>query len=162
MNDQSLGRADGKRIRFKDRMGHGDKFDVKATQLEPAAKFDHMDRHLIGEIGFGKLGLKEFGGKRRCIDRAFQPWPKIWHRPKVIFVGMGQNKTKQLVLAVLDKGRVGHHNINTRKPFLAKGNPHINHQPLVIVAIKVQVHANFARTAKRHEQHFVFWQIQIH
>ncbi len=80
----------------------------------------------------------------------------------MIFVRVGQDQAKQLVLAFLDKGRVGHDYIDARQAFLAERNPHIDHQPLIVIAIKVQVHANFAGTSERHEQNVIFWQIQIH
>ncbi len=143
-------------------MGHGDEFDVKRPLFEPPAKLDHMDRHLIGKIGFRQFGLQELGGKRGGIDRAFQPWPKIRHRAKVILMRMGQDKAKKFVFAFLDKGRIGHDNIDTGQTFLAKGNAHIDHQPLIVISVQIEVHANFARSPQRHKQQFVFRQIQIH
>jgi len=74
-------------------------------------------------------------------------------------MGMGNHQARQAITAVGNEGRVCHlyrrlapvvHGaIGSNAARLGKGNAAIHHQPGTVVAIKVEVHTNFAGAAQR-------------
>ena len=75
-----------KSIWFRDRMGHGDHFDLERTYPEAAAQFNYVHRHLILQPDLVQLAAQQGGRERRRPDRALQPGPQILHRAEMILV----------------------------------------------------------------------------
>ena len=104
-----------------------------------------------------ELFLEYFSGKPRAINRAAQFVPEIRDGTNVIFVGMSNNQTREIIFTRLNKLRVRHLRIrfatmvsgavSTDAPRLRESDTTIDHQPLSIVTIQVHVHADFAGTA---------------
>ena len=75
MKDRAKRRADGERRAFRDRMRHGDKFNIKRPDRNGRSLRDDGDLNIRG-AGLGKaLGFKKRGGEPRRIDGAPKPRP---------------------------------------------------------------------------------------
>ncbi len=73
----------------------------------------------------------------------------------MIFMGVRHDKAGKPVQLIQRKGGIRRHHIDTGRRIVAKGDAHIDHQPVTIMAIKAHIHADFARAAQRDEHHFV-------
>jgi hypothetical protein len=66
----------------------------------------------------------------------------------VIFVGMGCDDARKVAERVYGPVRVGHFDLIVAVNLALKRNTAVNHEPTIIVAEEVQVHANFTGAAK--------------
>ncbi len=73
------------------------------------------------------------------------------HRAQMILVRMGQHDARQILAAFDDEFRIRHDDLDTRRRLVAEGDAEIDHQPLSVMAVQIQVHADLARPAKRQE-----------
>ncbi len=72
----------------------------------------------------------------------------------MIFMRVRQHDADQIILARLDEIEIGEDQFGTGIFVRAKGHAQIDHQPLAVAAVQVDVHADFARATKREEQQF--------
>src|SRR5215469_4739051 len=70
----------------------------------------------------------------------------------MVLMGVGGDDTEQMLATLDDKGRIGHHDVDTRLRIVAKGDAAIDDQPLAGDAVKVQVHPDFVRAPQRREK----------
>ena len=120
-----------------------------------AAERDLGDRHLVEQAGLAQLALQHRGGERRGIDRRLEPRPQVGDGAEMVLVGVGDDDAGEILLALLDEGGIGHHDLDARHGVVAEGDAEIDHQPLAGVAVEVEVHADLARAAERDEQQLV-------
>ena len=98
-------RAQRDGIRFGDRMGQGDQFEVERADREAARQRHHIDPDLIGEPGLGQLGAQQRGGKRGRPNRAAQLVPQIGNGADVILMRVRRDDPEQAVAAFDDESR---------------------------------------------------------
>src|SRR5258706_744979 len=79
----------------------------------------------------------------------------MMHCADVILVRMRDHEPDQIGLALDDEGRIRHHDLDPRYRVVAEGHAEIDHQPLAGIAVEVEVHADLAGAAERHEQQLV-------
>ena len=65
----------------------------------------------------------------------------------MILMAMGQHQTSQFIAPVGNEFQIRKNNINTWGAFIGKGNAKINHDPAVLIMVKIDIHANLARSA---------------
>ena len=70
-------------------------------------------------------------------------------------MGVGQDNANQVFLAFLDEFQIGKDQLGARVFVGPKSHPQVNHQPLAVAAVQVDVHPDFARSAERAEQQFL-------
>src|SRR3546814_3939552 len=70
----------------------------------------------------------------------------------MVLVGVGEDEAGKVVAAVDDEARVGHLHIDPRQARIAEDDAEIDHQPGAIVAVEIEVHADFAGAAERNEE----------
>src|SRR5579863_10756714 len=156
MQDGADLRVNRQSMRFRNRMRHRNELDLERPEIDAAAGRHHGDRYLRWIAFGGAFGLEQRGAELGRIDRAFQPRPKVDNGAEMIFMGMRQNETDQILPLLLKKADIGHDGIYPRQMLLvAEGNAEIDHEPGALMpfakTIDRQVHADFADTAKRCE-----------
>ncbi|KAG5730141.1 hypothetical protein E4T56_gene17636, partial [Termitomyces sp. T112] len=104
---------------------------------------------------FRQFGRHQFGREGRGIKRNIQISREIRHRPDVILMRMGQHDADQILAPLLDKGQIGKDQFAARIFIPGKGHAQINHQPLAMRAVEIDIHANLARPAQRAKQQFL-------
>ena len=73
----------------------------------------------------------------------------------MIFMGMGQDNRFQLFRAGFDKPQIWQNHINAWHGVIRKADAKIDHQPAPLIMIKIGVHADLARPAKRQENQII-------
>ena len=133
-------------------MGQRNQFDIEGPHVETARKRYLGDDRLLVQVHFLQLSAQDAGRERGRVNRTFQPAPQIRHRADMVLMRMSQHKPRQLVGAFLDEGRVRHDDIDTRRFVVAERDPEVHHQPGIVMAEQVQVHADFTGAPQRQEQ----------
>src|SRR6185295_2699363 len=91
----------------------------------------------------------------RGVDRRLEPRPQVGDGAEMVLVGMSDDDADEVLAALLDESRIGHHDLDARRAVVAEGDAEIDHQPLAGMAVEVEVHADLARAAQREEQQLV-------
>ena len=65
---------------------------------------------------------------------------------------VGEHQPDNVVFIRGQRVDIGHHNVNPRQVMSGKTNPKVNHQPFTLIAVKIEIHANLVRSAKRYKQ----------
>ena len=146
---------DHQRIGLGDGMGERDQLDLERPHGEAPAKRHLDDLDLVLQAGLHQLGIDHLGGEGGGVDRAAQARPEVADRADVVLVGMGQDQPGQVLAARLDEGGIGHQHVDPGRAGPGEGDPEIDHQPLSVMAVEVQVHADLAGPAERQEVEFV-------
>ena len=149
VQNRSNRRADRERVRFRDGMCQGYQFYIEVTHHKARRQIHDRNRDLTGQTGFCQFSLQNRGREGCGPDRASQARPKMMNGPDMILMGMGQNQPDQLVPMGLDEGGVRHDDVNARRLIGTERDPQIDHEPLVIVPVEIEVHPNLTGTAKR-------------
>ena len=68
---------------------------------------------------------------------------------------VGQHDADQIIRALLDKFEIGENEIDAGIFRAGEGHAEIDHQPLAVRAIQIDVHTNLSRPAEGKEQQFV-------
>ena len=69
----------------------------------------------------------------------------------MVLVRVGDDQAHQLVAAIGDVARIGHHHVDLGMRRTAEADAAVHRQPFAVAAVKVQVHADLARPAQRQE-----------
>ena len=69
----------------------------------------------------------------------------------MILVGMGQHDGEQVLPALLDEGRIRHEHVDAGQRIAREGDAEIDHQPLALASVEVEVHADLAGPAEGQE-----------
>ena len=80
-----------------------------------------------------------------------QPAPEIRDGPQMVLVRVGQHEPQQAVLQLLGKAQVGENDVRTRHPVVGEGDAEVDHDPGIVEAVEIDVHADLADPAERHE-----------
>src|ERR1700761_9734891 len=72
----------------------------------------------------------------------------------MVFMAMGKHDADQIVEPFLDESEVGQDDIDAGIMRVGEGDAAIDHQPLAVTAIEIDVHGNLARSAECDEQEF--------
>ena len=160
MEDGARRRSDREAIRFGDRMRNADEFDFEGAGIEAAAERHFLDRQRERAAIFADLRLQHSRREGRREDRAFERRPEIDDGADVVLVRVGQDEADEVFALGDDEAEVGQHDIGARLAFMRKGHAQIDHQPGARTrrpeAIEIDVHADLAETAERHEYEFVW------
>ena len=132
-------------------MGQGDELDLEGTDGKAPGKRHHGDLRLAGQAGLGELAAHQGGGEGGRVDGASQARPEVGHGADVVLVGVGQDQPGQRLPAFDDEGRIGHEDVDARRPRLGEGDAQVGHQPGPGMAEKVEVHADLAGPAQGQE-----------
>ncbi len=74
------------------------------------------------------------------------------HGADMVLVAVGHHQPDQIVPMLGDEARVGHHDIDAGHRVVAEGHAEIDHQPLAVIAVEIEIHADLAGAAERQEQ----------
>ena len=69
----------------------------------------------------------------------------------MVLVGMGQHDREQVLPTLFDKGRIRHEHVDPGQRVACEGDAEIDHQPLALAGVEVEVHADLAGPAERQE-----------
>src|SRR3546814_20142499 len=72
-------------------------------------------------------------------------------RADVVLVGVGEHQAGEALAPLHDEGGVGHLHVDPRQARIAEDDAEVDHQPGAVVAVEVEVHADLAGAAERHE-----------
>ena len=68
----------------------------------------------------------------------------------MVLMGVGNDNTGQVIGAFGNKSRVGHLHVGLVSLVgVSKGDAAVDHEPLVVVAIQIEVHTDFATATQR-------------
>ena len=73
----------------------------------------------------------------------------------MVLVAVGQDDAEQVVAPLLDEGEIGEHQLDAGIGRVGEGHAEIDHDPLALAAVEIDVHADLARAAEREEEQFV-------
>jgi hypothetical protein len=152
--------VDRQRVRFRYRMRDRNEFDIEGPEVDPPAGRHHRDRN-FRRIALGSaFGLEQSGAELGRVDRAFQLRPQVDDGAEMVFMGMGQHETDQILSLFFEEADIGHDEIDAGQMLLvAKRDTQIDRQPGALMAITEaidrQVHADLADAAERRKSQFV-------
>ena len=133
-------------------MGKADKLHTKGAEVDFLPGFHDMQFNLIGDPFFFELPPNQCRCKRIGVKRHTEIGCEIRHRADMILMPVRQDDTDKILLARFDKFQIGEDQINAGIIRTGKCQAEIDHQPFAITAIKVNVHADFVRPAKREKE----------
>ena len=155
MEDAAIRRFDHQRIALGDRVRQRHVADAERANLKEIEMIDHVEFDLARDPGFLELVSDQRGGKRGGVERHTKFLRKIRHRADVVFVRVGQHDPEQVRLALLDEVEIGEDQFGAGVFVGAEGHAQVDHQPLAVAAVEVDVHPDLARPAERAEQQFI-------
>ena len=117
---------------------------------------DDVELDFAQQPRFLELARNEVGGERRGVERNAQFTREIGDGADVVLVRVGEHDAEQVARALFDELEIGEHQVDARVFVAREGHAQIDHQPLAVAAIQVDVHADFARTSKGKEKQFLF------
>lgn len=156
MENAAIGRIDQQCVAFGNRMGQRHIGDIEWPEREAVLRIDHVQFDLIAISGLSKLVPHQIRGERRGVKRHSQFHREIGHRTDVVFVSMRQHDAEQIVQSVLDELQIGEHQFGAGIFVAAETHAEVDHQPLAVTPVEIDVHADFARSAEREEEQFGF------
>src|SRR5690606_12898456 len=155
VDDRAERRADGERIRFRDRMADGDEFDVEGPEGDTTALLHHGERDL------GRAGLPETADLQkpcregRAHHRRAEARPQLDEAADMVLVRVGDDDADEVLPLLLEEADVGEDEIDTRHILAREGDAAVDEQPLAPArrpeAVETGVHADLAETAERYE-----------
>ena len=152
-------RLDHQRVRLRNRVRHGDEFEVERADIEGAGDGDLADRQLLGATIFSLLGPQQRRRERCGIDRCLEPRPQLDQRADMVLVRVRQDDAGQLDLLILDEPQIRQDHIDARlEVAFGKRDAEIDHDPGALVsrtrAIKIAILADLPEPAERDEHQF--------
>jgi hypothetical protein len=73
----------------------------------------------------------------------------------MVLVGMRDDESCELVAALDNESGIGEQDIDARGAVVAERDAAIEHEPLPLIAVEVEVHADLARAAEREKEELV-------
>ena len=70
----------------------------------------------------------------------------------MVLVRMGQDQAAEVLAAALDEARIGQHDLDAGQGVVGEADAEVDHQPLAVQAIEVEVQADLAGPAERYEE----------
>ncbi len=151
VQDVAKRRAQRQRMRFRDRVSDLDQRAVERADRKALTRRHDVQRHAL-EADVLELAAQDRGGEPRAVDRAAQPLPEIGDGAEVILVRVGQHQAAKILAPRLDEARIGQHDLDPGQGLVGETDAQIDHQPLTVQPVQVEVQADLARSAERHEQ----------
>ena len=147
--------AERERMRFGNRVRDAHQAAIEWPDHEPLARRNHVQRSALDPC------IVELASQHRCgepgaVDGTAQPFPEVGQRAEVILVSMRQHQTGQTLPALGDEGRIGQHNLDPWQGFVGKAEPQVDHQPLAVQLIQIEIEPDFAGATEGHEQQLPF------
>ena len=136
-------------------MGERHQSDTERADAELRIDIDNLQLDLFLQPFLGELVRDQAGGEAIGVERYAEVGGEIGNRADMILVPMGQDDTEQVVLAILDKFEVGHHDVDPWIILRPEADAEIEHDPLAVAAIEIGVHADLSRAAEREEKQFL-------
>jgi hypothetical protein len=130
-------------------MGDRQPLNIKTIDTMSMPRRHLKQRHLFEQSRPRQFWSQQCQRKGGCIDGTTQARPQIGHRAHVILVRMGNEQCRQTVAAFFDKAWIRHLHARPRLTVACKCNTAIDHEPTLVVAVEIEVHANLAGSAKR-------------
>ncbi len=136
-------------------MGKRQVADRERAEIEGIEMVDHPEVDLAGDSRLLQLGAHQPGGEWRRVERHAQFLREIRDGPDVILMRVRQHHAEQVLRLILDELQIGENQVDAGIFVAAEGHAQIDHQPLVVAAIEIDVHADLARSTERAEQQFL-------
>jgi hypothetical protein len=70
----------------------------------------------------------------------------------MVLVGMGEDQAAQALAPLGDEARIGQDDLDPGQGLVGEAEAEVDHHPLAAVAVEVEVHADLAGPAERHEE----------
>ena len=154
VEDAAVGRVDQQRIALGDRMGERDVAEAERAEPELAADLDDVDLDLLGQPLLLELAGDQAGGEGRRVERNAEIGGEIGDGADMVLMAVGQDDAEQIVAILLDEGQVGEDQLDPGIGRVGEGHAEIDHDPLAVAAVEIDVHADLARAAEREEEQF--------
>ena len=139
-------------------MRNRDRLDPERADLEGLARL--VDRHRdVRRVEFRQaLRLKQSGCEGRHPDLRLQPRPQFVQRTVMVLMRMRDDDAAQIAEVLFDEPDVRHDQIDAGMLVVRERHADINDDPLAPagrpIAVEREVHADFAKSAQRHEYKF--------
>ena len=157
VEDAPARRVDQQCVTFRDgvrerQIGHGERpqFDL------PVILGDDVELDLAEQPRLLELPRHEVCGEGRGIERHAKIAREIGNRADMVLVRVGEHDADEVLHPFLDELEIGEDEVDPRILAPREGHAEIDHQPLALAAVEIDVHADLARAAQRQEQQFVF------
>ena len=75
----------------------------------------------------------------------------------MVLMPVGQDDPGKAVPLLLDELEIGKDEVDARIIGIGEGQAEVDHQPLALRAVEIDVHADLARPAERAEKQFFAW-----
>ena len=155
VEDAAVGRVDQQRIALGDRMGERHVAEAERAELEIALHLDDVELDLVGQPLLLELAGDQAGGERRRVERHAEIGGEIGDRADMVLMAVGEDDAEQIVAPLLDEGEIGQDQLDAGIVGIGEGHAEIDHHPLALAAVEIDVHADLARAAEREEEQFV-------
>jgi hypothetical protein len=140
---------------FGNRMRDPHQAAVERPDHEPLARRNHVQDGALHACVL-ELAAQHRGGEPGAVDGTAQSFPEVGQRAEMILVSMGQHQAGQALAALGDEARIRQHDLNPWQGLVGKAEPEVDHQPLAVQLIQIEVESDFAGAAERHEQQLRF------
>ena len=151
--------GDQERIALGNRVGDVDRLDSERPERKRPAGPHQRYRDVLDDIVGGAFGREHGCRERGGEDRPVEAGPQVKDGAVMVLVAVGEDQAEDVVGVLLEKGGIGHDQLDTGLVRAAKGDPAIDHDPLAIVeaaeAIGSHVHADLADAPKGDEDEFI-------
>ena len=97
-----------------DGVSNRDEFNAKRSKFDGSALLHHMGFYIWRIRLHQTLCFQKARCKRRCINRTFQPRPKLGNRADVIFMTVCDQERPDVLPVLLQISHIGRDDINTR------------------------------------------------
>ncbi len=137
-------------------MRHADQLDIEGADGAAVSERHDLERKAVEHTHLRELRLEHLGGEGGGIDGdAAKERPEIDHCAEMVLVRMGEQEAGDIVALLLEEADVGEDDVDARLLVAAEGDAHVDDQPLArpraAVAVEVEIHADLANAAERHE-----------
>ena len=155
VENAAIRRVDQHRIAFGNRMGERDVTEAERAEIEAGFIRDDMQLDLLGEAFFLQLQADKAGREGRGIERHAQISGKIRDGADMILMPVRQDDAQQVVAPLLDEAEIGQHQFDAGIGRVAESHAEVDHDPLALAAVEIDVHADLARPAEGQEDQFI-------
>ena len=141
-------------------MRQADELDVEWRHLKPSAERHFPDRRRLRPAVLAELCLDHAGGERRRENRTFERRPQVDHaRRRGLRARASKPSRRDFFRSAMMNRRSGSTTSAPGSELLRERNAQVDHQPgpgvRRTVTVEIDVHADLAETAERHEHEFV-------
>ena len=152
VNDRTRFGGDCQRRGIDNRVGDMHPFYFKISDFVDFSLFNWSEiAFVFFESVFVKF-VRYHSQRERCsVDRKLELFEKVWHGTDVIFMGVGNDDTVDLVFDFADISEIGYQNIYTVHIFTWKTHPYIDDDCGSIGLHDHKVTANFSQSAQRRD-----------